>query len=84
MDYPTERLILFGSRARGTANPRSDFDVLILDEAPTDLERLAKAKNRRSGFPYRLDLVLASTAPPELIAEALREGYDLPTQAPKL
>jgi predicted nucleotidyltransferase len=30
-----ERIVLFGSRARGTARPQSDFDILII--APSSL-----------------------------------------------
>lgn len=80
MDYPHERLILFGSRARGDARSNSDLDILILDEPPTDLARLALARERghRSLFPYRVDLVLATTAPCELVERALAEGMDLP------
>lgn len=31
--FPEAKLILFGSRARGDANPESDMDVLVLLEA---------------------------------------------------
>src|SRR5688500_4094293 len=30
-DGQIERVILFGSRARGTAEPRSDFDLLVVE-----------------------------------------------------
>lgn len=33
---PLERLILFGSRARGDARDDSDFDVLVVVDAPID------------------------------------------------
>jgi len=29
-DYPTAKIVLFGSRSRGTAGQRSDWDVLII------------------------------------------------------
>ncbi|MGD0094831.1 MAG: nucleotidyltransferase domain-containing protein [Planctomycetota bacterium] len=32
-----ERIVLFGSRARGTASPESDFDILVI--APSTLPR---------------------------------------------
>jgi len=70
-----ERIVLFGSRARGDAMPRSDIDLAIAcpradpkiwsdiveaaDEAPTLLQ---------------IDLVRMETAPPELLAEIAREG----------
>ena len=33
---PLDRLILFGSRARGDADPDSDMDVLVVLNAPVD------------------------------------------------
>jgi predicted nucleotidyltransferase len=36
-----ERIVLFGSRARGEAGPESDLDVLIVE--PTDLPRYRRA-----------------------------------------
>ncbi|HTT83298.1 MAG TPA: nucleotidyltransferase domain-containing protein [Rhizomicrobium sp.] len=76
MPFPeVERIVLFGSRARGDAAPRSDIDLAIAcpradpkvwsdiieaaDEAPTLLQ---------------IDLVRMETAPPELLAEIAREG----------
>jgi predicted nucleotidyltransferase len=76
MPFPeVERIVLFGSRARGDAMPRSDIDLAIAcpradpkiwsdiveaaDEAPTLLQ---------------IDLVRTDTAPPELLAEIAREG----------
>jgi predicted nucleotidyltransferase len=34
-----ERIILFGSRARGTARPDSDVDLLIVKSTPSRRER---------------------------------------------
>lgn len=33
---PLDRMILFGSRARGDADPDSDMDVLVVLEGPVD------------------------------------------------
>jgi predicted nucleotidyltransferase len=70
-----ERVVLFGSRARGDAAPRSDIDLAITcpradakiwsdiveaaEEAPTLLQ---------------IDLVRMDAAPAELLAEIAREG----------
>jgi predicted nucleotidyltransferase len=35
---PLSRLVLFGSRARGDADPDSDLDVLVILNAPVDRE----------------------------------------------
>ncbi|HEX4159326.1 MAG TPA: nucleotidyltransferase domain-containing protein [Rhizomicrobium sp.] len=76
MPFPEiEKIVLFGSRARGDAMPRSDIDLAVAcpradakvwsdiveaaEEAPTLL---------------RIDLVRMETAPPELLAEIAREG----------
>jgi predicted nucleotidyltransferase len=76
MPFPeVERIILFGSRARGDGAPRSDIDLAIAcpradpkvwsdiieaaEEAPTLLQ---------------IDLVRMETAPPELLADIAREG----------
>ena len=36
--YPNAKVILYGSRARGNADPESDYDLLILVENPTNLK----------------------------------------------
>lgn len=60
-----ERVMLFGSFARGTATPRSDVDLLVV--LPDD-DRLEEATRRRgqlvSGLFPAVDLVL--TTPREL------------------
>lgn len=37
--YSLELLLLFGSRAEGTENPKSDFDVAYLSQKDLDLEK---------------------------------------------
>ena len=53
------RLILFGSRARGDADPDSDLDVLVvLDSQPTDSGRdLVSDCAWEAGFEYGLVVV---------------------------
>jgi len=40
---PIERVILFGSRARGDASQQSDFDLLVLTSGPVDAALRRKA-----------------------------------------
>ena len=35
---PDAEVILYGSRARGDENPGSDWDILILTDAPVDMD----------------------------------------------
>jgi predicted nucleotidyltransferase len=80
-----ERVILFGSRARGDARPVSDFDLLIVQSAQPgnsrwqELRRLRHALRR---FPIAKDLLLFRPAEFEywreslnhVVGRALREG----------
>jgi predicted nucleotidyltransferase len=34
--FPVERIVLFGSKARGTATTESDIDLLVLSSRPLD------------------------------------------------
>jgi len=80
-----ERVILFGSRARGDARPDSDFDLLIVQSAQLgnsrwqELRRLRQALRR---FPVAKDLLLFRPAEFEywrdslnhVVGRSLREG----------
>src|SRR6266478_1362292 len=80
-----ERIILFGSRARGDARPDSDFDLLIVQAAQPgnsrwqELRRLRQALRR---FPIAKDLLLFRPAELEywreslnhIVGRSLREG----------
>jgi predicted nucleotidyltransferase len=80
-----ERIILFGSQARGDARPDSDFDLLIVQAARPgnsrwqDLQSLRQALRR---FPIAKDLLLFRPAEFDywreslnhVIGRALREG----------
>ena len=81
-----EKIVLFGSRARGTAGANSDLDILIIEES--DLPRYKRAPRYLRAliglFPAK-DVVVWT--PDEVrawahvsnsfIAEALREGQTL-------
>lgn len=83
-----ERIILFGSRARGEAGPDSDVDLLVVEPAGGDAEmrdRRAMAGRlyrRLAGFGIPKDVVIYSAAevgrhgksPNHVVGRALREG----------
>ena len=78
-----ERILLFGSRAKGEAKPDSDYDLLVVRSGVPHRRRLAQAiyRNMR-GIMHGVDVIvetpehLAETAgmPGLIYAEALREG----------
>jgi predicted nucleotidyltransferase len=49
---PEAEVILYGSRARGDAEPESDWDLLVLTEEPLEL----KEKDKIREALYRLEL----------------------------
>jgi predicted nucleotidyltransferase len=50
---PSVEIILYGSRARGDANPESDYDFLILTDGDVTLKR--EDNFRRQLFPIELE-----------------------------
>ena len=85
-----ERIILFGSRARGEAGPNSDVDLVVVESKPFgpgrsrrgEMSRLSRAL---SGFGYPTDLLVYSKAEFEywsdslnhVVGRAVREGRTL-------
>jgi predicted nucleotidyltransferase len=85
-----ERIILFGSHARGEARPDSDVDLLVIER-----EGFGKQRSRRreaallwralARFPVSKDILVYSEeevaawkdSPGHLLAQALREGRAL-------
>lgn len=59
------RLYLFGSRAKGEASPRSDYDLALWADPPLDLATLARLREELENLPIlqALDLVELSWAP---------------------
>ena len=43
---PGARVLLFGSHARGEANPDSDYDVLVIPEQPIDIKNKFTLRTR--------------------------------------
>jgi predicted nucleotidyltransferase len=82
-----ERIILFGSHARGDARPDSDVDLLVIEQEP-----FGKLRSRRreaallwralARFPVPKDILVYSRkeaaewndSPSHIVAQALREG----------
>jgi len=82
-----EQVILFGSRARGTAHPDSDVDLVIVESAPFGAQRSRRLEATRlcralGHFEVSKDILLFSRDEVErwrgsrnhVLAQALREG----------
>lgn len=69
---------LFGSRARGDARPGSDVDVAVLyaGDAPSTLSGsgIALAGELERAIGREVDVVVANTAPDDLMHRVLRDG----------
>ena len=78
-----ERIVLFGSAARGTMGPDSDIDLLVIKGGPVHRRQLAGEIYRHLGsVEYAVDVVVVTPEDIErykdshalVIAPALREG----------
>jgi predicted nucleotidyltransferase len=82
-----ERIILFGSHARGDARPDSDVDLLVIEREDFGQQRSRRREasllwRALARFPVSKDIVVYSQAeaaawkdsPDHLLAQALREG----------
>ena len=50
-------IILYGSRARGTASPDSDFDLLVVEAEPVSKrEEMQRLRRAVSDLPYPVDV----------------------------
>jgi predicted nucleotidyltransferase len=68
-----QRIILFGSAARGDMGRDSDFDLLIIKDGPIHRRHLAQQIRRRlTGVGHAVDLVVAT---PEDIARYGQSAY---------
>jgi len=86
-----ERIILFGSAARGEAGPDSDLDLLVVKSGVTSPRRLAgEIHVQMFGLPVSVDI---SVVTPEdlarfgdkvgsIVRPALREGRDIYVSGP--
>ena len=61
--FKVERMILFGSRARGTARPDSDYDVLVIAESDISFgQRQGAARIALGPRDFPLDLFVYTPA----------------------
>ncbi len=68
------RVVLYGSRARGTHQPHSDVDLAIIGEA--DMATVAKLQEilEHSRLPHKVDIALFAHLPGSVQEEVLKEG----------
>jgi predicted nucleotidyltransferase len=82
--YHPLRIYLFGSKARGTAGPDSDYDILVVvpDDAPLELKKSDLAYQRLWGVGKPKDVLVCpeewflsrATVITSLPATVIREG----------
>lgn len=83
--FKIDRMRLFGSRARGTARPDSDYDVLVIVDSDLPfIERQAHALTTVGKRPFAIDLLVYTPSEAQDAAKvngsavywAEREGLD--------
>ena len=57
--FPVERVVLFGSKARGDGEPDSDFDLLIVTSLALDWRERARLVNALFDVELAYDVVLS-------------------------
>lgn len=85
-----ERIILFGSWAKGTNHPDSDLDLLVIEDVPfgpgrSRLQEIGRLERAIGRLPYSTDILVYSrdeverwkTSRQHVIARALKEGTEL-------
>jgi predicted nucleotidyltransferase len=88
--FHPDRVVLFGSQARGKAGARSDIDLLVvLPEAETRRRAAAAVYATLAGIPVATDIIVATRADIELYGDvvgmvlrpALRDGITIYARA---
>ena len=74
--FPDAKVILFGSRARGTNKPGSDIDLALDNDVPIKLREMARTRVTLENLPISLemDIVDMHNIPDELKELILSEG----------
>ncbi len=84
--FHPERIVLFGSQARGDAREDSDIDLLVVAESDEPLPaRMARANRAMGELPIAVDAFVCTPAEVEryrhllahTVAIALREGVEV-------
>jgi len=89
LELPVSKVILFGSKARGTATEQSDIDLLILTSCPVNSRLRSIVSERLSELNIENDVVLSSVVVYEkewldglihympIYSEVQRDGYEV-------
>lgn len=64
-ELPVTRVILFGSKARGSSQPDSDIDLLVLTRSPVNSTLREAISGRLADINLRNDVSLTSIVVPE-------------------
>jgi len=74
--FPTAKIILFGSRARGTNRPGSDVDLALDIGEPIKLHEMSRTRKTLENIPLALeiDIVDMHNIPDELKEIIVKEG----------
>ncbi len=85
-EVPIEKIILFGSRAKGTAKKFSDFDILVVSKKFSNVNRLDRAYYLDSKWNLDYPVDFLCYTPEEfdklkkqitIVREAVREGIEI-------
>ena len=71
-NYGAQKIILFGSRAKGTETERSDIDIAVSGVASSDIFELEEALEDIPTL-YTIDLVDLDTCKNELLLEDIKQ-----------
>ena len=80
---PDARVLVYGSRARGTAKNTSDLDLALDAGAPVPADKVLQLQNlfACSYLPFRVDVVDLNTVTDDFRAHILKHGVGLFTCA---
>ncbi len=85
-DYPVEKMLLFGSRARGDAKEGSDIDLIIVSSRFRKLNFIERGARMYDYWKIRMPVDFLCFTPSEfdarrkgatIVTEALREGIEI-------
>ncbi len=76
--FPSAKIYLFGSRARGTSNPGADIDIAVNAGMQIDFGEMERARVtlEHLSIPVFIDLVDMQTIPEEFKKTIQKEGIE--------